>query len=390
MENYSKDTTERFAFGKNWNDFVAKSFCQDRLDMAKMKLLESLRLANLDGKTFLDVGCGSGIHSLAALYSGAKRVLSFDYDLSSVATSEILKKKAGNPSNWRIIQGSVLDRPFMDSLGEFDIVYSWGVLHHTGSMLESLRNVRIPLLPNGALFIALYSYTTYKNQELNGFPSPERWLEIKRRYNRAAASQKRIMEWQYVLGPKWWLPWTAALNYLRFKQKEVNYLKSRGMEIWTDVRDWLGGWPMEFANELEILDFANNELGLDIMEMFSGEGNTEFIFIPKCADNWLVELKAKRTQQRLTMPFKRVKGNAWSVALPELVHLSDGHGRQVHSNLRLFENGKMMTYAHSPRNAIECFGGGRYSHWQDTLYFSTSDNTDPNLNDKDYLISFEQ
>lgn len=388
MNMESPDPQDRFAFGQNWKGFIENSFTAERLAVAKNKLLETLQLPSLEGKSFLDVGCGSGIHSLAALEAGAARIVSFDYDPDSVGTTTSLRKMAGSPAHWEIQQGSVLDRSFMAALGKFDIVYSWGVLHHTGHMWDAVRNAGIPVAADGALFIALYSYTTYQNLELSGYPSPEGWLDIKQRYNRAAAGQKRIMEWQYVLGPRWYLPWVAAINFLRFKRSEADYIKSRGMEIWTDVRDWLGGWPMEFVNELDLLRFAKSELKLDIVEMICGEGNTEFVFLLEHGRNWLSEAKARREEAPLGGPYLKEGSNGWSVRLPELPHVSGEPGRPDHSSLRLLEDGELLTYSHAPMDAIGAFGGGRYRHSGDVLYFSTADNSDPNRNGRQYAVSF--
>ena len=89
--------------------------------------------------TFLDVGCGSGLHSPAALTAGAKRIVSFDLDSDSVETSRRLWELVGKPKNWVICQGSILDHEFVTTLEPADIVYSWGVLHHTGDMWTALR-----------------------------------------------------------------------------------------------------------------------------------------------------------------------------------------------------------------------------------------------------------
>jgi SAM-dependent methyltransferase len=358
MKNENLDSEQRFGFGENWKEFIESSFTTERLGVAKSKLLETLQLRDLRGKTFLDVGCGSGIHSLAALKAEATRVVSFDYDPASVQTTQLLRERAGNPSHWIVGQGSVLDRSFMESLGKFDIVYSWGVLHHTGNMWEAIRNVPIPLAPNGALFIALYSYTIYQDLTLRGYTTPEGWLVTKQRYNRADDRQKRIMEWQYVLGPKWWLPWFALLNFLRFKRNQATYIRCRGMEIWTDVRDWLGGWPMEFVNEMELIALAKKELKLNITEMITGEGNTEFVFIPEGSSNWLSELHAKRSRLALSGPFQRAGDNAWCIHVPQLRQVSGEPWRPSHSSLRLFEDGQLLSFAHASPKAIKRFGGG--------------------------------
>src|SRR5438309_4149357 len=65
---------ERFTFGKNWSDYVAKYYSPERLRTAQGHLLEFLKLDNLNGRSFLDIGCGSGLHSLAAWRSGSSSV----------------------------------------------------------------------------------------------------------------------------------------------------------------------------------------------------------------------------------------------------------------------------------------------------------------------------
>ncbi len=136
----SAGTEPRFAFGKNWESFIAKNFDGSRLKIASDHLLGFLKTDTLDGKRFLDIGCGSGLHSLAACGAGAREIVSFDYDRDSVSTTEGLRRMAGDPPHWRVEQGSVLDAAYMESLGTFDIVYSWGVLHHTGDQWTAIRN----------------------------------------------------------------------------------------------------------------------------------------------------------------------------------------------------------------------------------------------------------
>src|SRR5687768_16367034 len=147
---------ERFAFGANWSRFL-EVISEARIGRAVESLKEMLRTDSLEGHRFLDAGSGSGLFSLAARRLGAT-VHSFDFDPQSVACARELKRRffRGDPA-WTIEQGSVLDATFVSSLGQFDLVYSWGVLHHTGAMWTALEHAAIPVAPGGKLFIAIYN-----------------------------------------------------------------------------------------------------------------------------------------------------------------------------------------------------------------------------------------
>lgn len=127
------DEIHRFGFGANWMRFLAV-LDDDRIAEAVASLKDMLGVETLAEKTFLDIGCGSGLFSLAARQLGA-RVCSFDYDPQSVNCAAGLRRRYfPDDPDWVIERGSALDRHFMEQLGTFDIVYSWGVLHHTGAM----------------------------------------------------------------------------------------------------------------------------------------------------------------------------------------------------------------------------------------------------------------
>ncbi len=212
----------RFQFGTNWADYVRRHFSDERVDIARRHLLAVLKLDDLKGRTFLDIGCGSGLHSLAALRAGAERIVSFDYDRNSVATTMKLRQMSGAPERWSAMQGSVLDRAFVDQLPKSDIVYSWGVLHHTGSMWNAIENASRCLHDTSVFYIALYSTDVYTN------PPASYWLDVKREYNRANILKKRWMDWKYA--------WNNSIrNDLRNRKNPLatvrEYQKSRGMSV---------------------------------------------------------------------------------------------------------------------------------------------------------------
>jgi 2-polyprenyl-3-methyl-5-hydroxy-6-metoxy-1,4-benzoquinol methylase len=219
------DQKSHFAFGKNWASY-AKLVTDAQIEEA-IKGLRKLTAGELAGKRFLDIGCGSGLHSLAALRLGAREVVSLDIDPDSVATTrEVLQLHApGEP--WVARQASVFELD-AKSLGGFDVVYSWGVLHHTGDMYRALRAAAELVTPSGQFIFALYRST-----RMCWF-----WKIEKRWYAGAgAAAQKRTLA-AYV--------W-AFRRAMRgdFDSYVAGYRRSRGMDFYHDVHDWLGGWPYE-------------------------------------------------------------------------------------------------------------------------------------------------
>jgi 2-polyprenyl-6-hydroxyphenyl methylase/3-demethylubiquinone-9 3-methyltransferase len=265
---------KRFAFGKNWANFL-NNLTEDRIIEAKTSLKNKLQLDNLTNLSFLDIGSGSGLFSLAAYRLGAN-VYSFDYDLDSVACTKFLQQKYASSTNnnqWTVTQGSVLDVPFLQQLGTFDIVYSWGVLHHTGSMYQAFTNIINLIKPHGKLFISIYN-----NQ---GGPS-RRWTWIKKTYNSSNHGIKLLL-CCYTLFRQWTI--TFVKDFIKtgnpFKHW-LNYGKNnRGMSAWHDVVDWTGGYPFEVATPEQVFDFfKSHNFQLDQLKTCAGGvGCNEFVFI---------------------------------------------------------------------------------------------------------------
>lgn len=369
--------TLRYEFGKNWAKFVEENFDEERVKIAQTHLLRFLKLSDLQGKSFLDIGCGSGIHSLGAYRAGARSVVSFDFDPESANTTRKLWEFAGSPGNWKVMQGSVLDLAFLDALARADIVYSWGVLHHTGKMWQAVENAASTLKEDGVFYIALYTSDVYID------PPPEYWLKVKRDYNQAGKLYRKWMEWacawRFTIAPEL----RAGRNPLK---TILGYQKSRGMSYWTDIKDWLGGWPMEFAGIAETKAFCADKLGLELINISTGEGNTEYLFRKKGVRNYWDDFMATQKIEPLPGPFTRERGYAWVAPLKQSADTADTNEQPKRSHLMLYEDGVLLGFRHALHVHIRDYGAGRYSHWNDTLIFSTTDNSDPNTNGRQYSI----
>jgi 2-polyprenyl-6-hydroxyphenyl methylase/3-demethylubiquinone-9 3-methyltransferase len=267
----------RFAFGKNWQNFTSQNLNETRIAEAEKSLLDFLNLSTLEGLTFLDIGCGSGLFSLAAYRLKAAKIFSFDYDENSVSSCQSLHQMAGSPSHWTVCQGSVLDTKFLSTLPPADIVYSWGVLHHTGRMWQAVRNAAGLMKPGGLFYLALYNKVERFTVDSQGrLGTSAFWQWEKKMYNNLPLFLQRIVDYGALLSV-----WGVLL--LRFKNPlsySRSYYQKRGMNLLTDIRDWLGGYPYEFASVEEVTRFCAQELKLTLknVKKTDGFGNNEFLF----------------------------------------------------------------------------------------------------------------
>jgi SAM-dependent methyltransferase len=261
---------ERFEFGQNWRRFLT-SLNQQKIQNATDSLARMMGTNNLHGLSLLDIGCGSGLSSLVARRLGA-RVHSFDYDPESVACTLELRNRfyPQDSGNWVVEQGSALDESYLRSLGSFDIVYSWGVLHHTGAMWQALENAAIPLAAGGTLFVAIYN-------DQGGHS--RRWRAVKRLYNRMPRGLRFLVVIPVAV-QQWWRPTVKDFLRLRPFSTWRSYSSGRGMSPWRDVIDWVGGYPFEVARPEEIFDFyrkRNCEL-IKLKTCGGSQGCNEFVF----------------------------------------------------------------------------------------------------------------
>jgi 2-polyprenyl-3-methyl-5-hydroxy-6-metoxy-1,4-benzoquinol methylase len=265
------ESGRRFAFGENWSRFLAV-LDADRIQAAEESLREMLEVKDLQGRRFLDIGSGSGLFSLAARRLGAT-VHSFDYDPQSVAcTQELRQRYFPGERDWHVEQGSALDSEYLRGLGQWDVVYSWGVLHHTGNMSQALGNAADLVADGGKLFIAIYN----DQGRASGV-----WLRVKQMYNRLPRGLKWLVLWPATV--RLWGPTTLRdLIAGRPFHTWRNYSRGslRGMSAWRDVVDWVGGLPFEVATPEQIFSLFRAR-GFTLEQLRTAGGGhacNEFVF----------------------------------------------------------------------------------------------------------------
>jgi 2-polyprenyl-6-hydroxyphenyl methylase/3-demethylubiquinone-9 3-methyltransferase len=264
---------ERFEFGENWSRFL-DVLDDDRIRQAEDSLRKMLDTESLAGQSFLDIGSGSGLFSLVARRLGAS-VHSVDFDPQSVACARELRRRYfPDDDSWKIEEGSALDADYLKSLGLFDVVYSWGVLHHTGDMWRALENAQLPVKQGGKLFIAIYNDTGTQTQ---------RWKWIKKTYNRLPRLLRQPFA-ALMIAPDEIKPALRAVLTLKpqeYVHRWTRHNQNRGMSHWRDIIDWVGGYPYEVATPDEIFDFYRAR-GFSLTKLKCGGvglGCNEFVFV---------------------------------------------------------------------------------------------------------------
>jgi 2-polyprenyl-6-hydroxyphenyl methylase/3-demethylubiquinone-9 3-methyltransferase len=263
--------SERFPFGDNWTLF-AESVDDARIAIAADSLLDMLGPDAIAGRTFLDIGSGSGLFSLAASRLGASRIHSFDFDMRSVQCTAHLRDTYASSAAWTVEQGSVLESEYVCRLGAFDVVYAWGVLHHTGDMWSAIDRACAAVAPGGVLFIAIYNDQGLQSRI---------WRVIKRGYN-LFPGPLRVPYVCAVMGPRELKALLLSILFLRpgdYVRGWRDYRSARGMSRWRDLVDWVGGYPFEVASPDAVFSHVKRQ-GFDLERLVTrqGLGCNEFVF----------------------------------------------------------------------------------------------------------------
>jgi 2-polyprenyl-3-methyl-5-hydroxy-6-metoxy-1,4-benzoquinol methylase len=252
-----------FSFGDNWRRFL-ETIDEAAIDKACAAFTEFSQISTLRGQSFLDLGSGSGLSSLVAHRLGADRIVSVDIDPNSVKSTELIKSRfAQQGADWTVLHGSVLDDDFGRTLGQFSYVYSWGVLHHTGNLWGAVDRATQRVAPNGRLQLALYN----KNKHAS------KWLRLKQIYNASPSFVKWSMLSAYA---------SYAVTRLVLSGQNpftVARQRPRGMSLWRDIEDWLGGLPYEPCKPEEVVHFLEPR-GFDLRRLrtVSSHGCNDFLF----------------------------------------------------------------------------------------------------------------
>lgn len=256
----------RYGFGANWKSFVDTSLNERRIQHAVDSVRSYLGIETLAGKHFLDVGCGSGLFSLCACLLGAERVSSFDCDPESVEAATRLRERQRVPETlWGIEHGSVLDAEFMARHEPADVVYSWGVLHHTGRMWDAIDAAAAKVKPGGLFAISIYN-------RVDRFPDKSKmWWHVKRAYTRGPAPVRWALEACYV--SHFALTRLVTLRNPFAAMLDREGAGRRGMDFMHDVRDWLGGFPYEYATSGEVFQHVHDRHPMELVRLVNWEGN---------------------------------------------------------------------------------------------------------------------
>lgn len=262
------DVRDRAWRARAWRDPAGRLIGRAEMEASTIRLLDCLGRETLEGKTVLDIGCGRGLCSLAAWRQGAARIVSFDDDRQAVRRVASLKRHLGYPANWQLFEGSVLDADFMARIEPADIVHSRDALHRTGHVWRAIENAATRVKVGGLFAIALGSADRHVD------PTPEFWLDLKLRYNASTMVGRRMIElwhiWRFDLERRW-------SNLPKLMRRIRAARAAHGQRFYADLKDWLGGWPMQFCRDAEVTRRIEG-MGFRQTRIRPAGASTEFLF----------------------------------------------------------------------------------------------------------------
>jgi 2-polyprenyl-3-methyl-5-hydroxy-6-metoxy-1,4-benzoquinol methylase len=260
----------QFDFGENWFNYSKQALTPERIDQAKADLSIITKGIDIHNMRFLDIGFGQGLTLLNAAIMGAK-VTGFDINPKCVQALELTRSLMTDMQDVevKIVVGSILDEDVVsqvrqvggDDTGKFDIVHSWGVLHHTGNMKQAINIAASLVNSNGYLILAIY----------NRHWSSPIWHFIKRTYCSSPKIIQRMAVWGMY--PVIWVAKLLVTGRNPFRQQ-------RGMDFFYNVVDWVGGYPYECASVVEVHALME-PLGFQKIRVITTEvptGCNEFVY----------------------------------------------------------------------------------------------------------------
>lgn len=240
----------QFDFGENWSEFSAHALTADKVRQAREEFSSLGRDSGVDlaGRSFLDIGFGQGLSLLSAAAAGARAV---GCDINPKCAQVLERNRALFPEaaavQVPVVVGSILEPATVESLRRlapdaagYEVVHSWGVLHHTGRMWAAVDAAASLVRPGGTLILALYN---------RHWTSPA-WTVIKRFYVMVPAWLQRLMVavmYPVILAAKWAV---TGRNPVKME---------RGMDFYYNVVDWVGGYPYEYASVDEVSRYLGDK-----------------------------------------------------------------------------------------------------------------------------------
>jgi 2-polyprenyl-3-methyl-5-hydroxy-6-metoxy-1,4-benzoquinol methylase len=261
-------TTPAFDFGENWSEFSQHALTAERTSQARGHFGQLIGDLPLAGKSFLDIGFGQGLGLLTATACGARAV---GCDINPKC-AQVLERNRSHfpdlPALPSVVVGSILDEKVLEDLRRhagradgYDLVHSWGVLHHTGDMDRAIQNAASLVAPGGHFILAIY------NRHWSSLP----WRVIKRCYVTSPRWVQRVLIrifFPIIYVAKW------LVTGRNPRQQE------RGMDFYYDVIDWVGGYPYEYASRREI-EVRLTPQGFSLLRFHAARvptGCNEFVF----------------------------------------------------------------------------------------------------------------